>query len=60
MKKKKKVVRRLPWTREDNSVLKTLARKKLGVAKISKKLKRTASATAAQASKQGISLSMRG
>ena len=56
---KKKVVKRA-WSAEDHRVLKSLARQKLGVAKISKKLKRTAGATAAQASKAGISLSMRG
>jgi hypothetical protein len=57
--KKKKIVRR-EWTKEDNRILKSLARQKLGVAKISKKLKRTAAATAVQAMKQGVSLSMRG
>ena len=48
-KAKKKVVRRA-WTAEDNRILKSLARQKLGVAKISKKLKRTVAATAVQAS----------
>jgi hypothetical protein len=55
---KKKVARRA-WTAEDNRILKSLARKKLGVAKISRKLKRSAAATAVQASKQGVSLTMR-
>ena len=55
---KKKIVKRA-WTKVDNRVLKSMARQKLGVLKISKKLKRTAAATAVQASKQGISLTMR-
>jgi hypothetical protein len=39
--------------------MKSLARKKVGVAKISKALKRTIGATAVKAHQLGISLSMR-
>jgi hypothetical protein len=56
-KKKKKVLRRA-WTASDVREFKSLARKKIGVAKISKSLKRTAGATAVKAH-QGISLSTR-
>ena len=55
----KKPVARRAWSKDDNRLLKSLARQKLGVGKISKKLKRTAAATAVQASKQGVSLTMR-
>jgi hypothetical protein len=56
--KNKKVVRRA-WSNEDLKQLKSMARKKRGVKKIAKKLKRTPGATAVMAVKQGISLSMR-
>jgi hypothetical protein len=44
-KKKKKIVRRV-WTSSDVRELKSLAKKKTGVTKISKALKRTIAATA--------------
>ena len=56
---KKKAVRR-SWTSSDVREMKTLARKKVGVAKISKALKRTIGATTVKAHQLGISLSMRG
>jgi hypothetical protein len=55
---KKKAVRR-SWTSSDVREMKSLARKKVGVAKISKALKRTIGATAVKAHELGISLSMR-
>ena len=48
MAKKKKAIRRA-WTSSDVRELKTLAKKKAGVGKISKALKRTIGATAAKA-----------
>jgi len=48
MPKKKKVVRRA-WTSSDVRELKSLAKKKTGVGKISKALRRTIGATAAKA-----------
>jgi hypothetical protein len=55
---RKKAVRR-SWTSSDVREMKTLARKKVGVAKISKALKRTIGATTVKAHQLGISLSMR-
>jgi hypothetical protein len=56
--KKKKVVRRV-WTNADVRELKSLAKKKTGVTKISKALKRTVAATAYKAHLLGISLDTR-
>jgi hypothetical protein len=56
---KKKVVRRA-WTSSDVRELKSLAKKKMGVTKIAKALKRTPGATAVKAVQLGVSLSMRG
>jgi hypothetical protein len=58
MAKKKTVVRR-EWTKDDRRTLKSMAKAKAGIAKIAKALKRTPGATAAMATKHGISLSMR-
>jgi hypothetical protein len=58
-KAKKKTVRRA-WTASDVRELKSLARKKVGVAKISKALKRTVGATAVKAHQLGVSLDTRG
>jgi hypothetical protein len=55
---KKKAIRRA-WTSSELREMKSLARKKVGVAKISKALKRTVGATAVKAHQLGISLSMR-
>jgi hypothetical protein len=55
MAKKKKVVRR-GWSKEDVRTLKTMAKAKAGVTKISKALKRTVGATAAKAHQLGVSL----
>ena len=57
--KKAKRVKRA-WTATDLRMLKGLAKQKLGKEKISKKMKRTIGAVQVMASKQGISLSMRG
>jgi hypothetical protein len=57
--KTKKSVRRA-WTSSDVRELKSLARKKVGVAKISKALKRTISATTVKAHVLGVSLDTRG
>ncbi len=51
--KKKKAVRRA-WTSSDVRELKSLAKKKAGVGKISKALKRTIGATAAKAHQLGV------
>ena len=59
MPKKKKIVRRV-WTSSDVRELKSLAKKKTGVAKISKALKRTIGATAVKAHQLGVSLDTRG
>ena len=59
MAKKKKSVRRA-WTPSDVRELKSLAKKKVGVAKISKALKRTVGATAVKAHQLGVSLDTRG
>ena len=55
----KKVIRRA-WSKEDVRTLKTMAKAKAGVNKISKALKRTPGATSVMAAKHGVSLSMRG
>jgi hypothetical protein len=55
---KKKAIRRA-WTSSELREMKSLARKKVGVAKISKALKRTIGATAVKAHQLGISLSTR-
>ncbi len=59
MAKKKKIARRA-WTKEDRRNLAKLAKSKIGVRKIARQLKRTPGATAAMASKCGISLSTAG
>jgi aromatic ring hydroxylase len=58
MAKAKKVIRR-PWTKEDVRQMKTMAKAKSGVTKISKTLKRTPGATSVMAAKIGVSLSTR-
>jgi hypothetical protein len=55
----KKSVRRA-WTPADVRELKSLAKKKVGVARISKMLKRTVGATAVKAHQLGVSLDTRG
>jgi hypothetical protein len=55
----KKSVRRA-WTATDVRELKSLAKKKVGVVKISKALKRTVGATAVKAHQLGVSLDTRG
>lgn len=55
--KKERTIR--PWTATDFRMLKGLAKQKVGVAKISKSLKRTVGAVTMMASKKGISLSTR-
>ena len=57
MAKKARTIR--PWTATDVRTLKGLAKQKVGVAKISKLLKRTVGAVTVMASKKGISLSTR-
>jgi hypothetical protein len=52
---KKTVVRR-GWSKEDVRTLKTMAKAKAGVARISKALKRTVGATAVKAHQLGVSL----
>jgi len=59
MPKKKKVVSRA-WSKEDVRTLKTMAKSKAGVNKISKELKRTKAATMAKASLLRVSLDTRG
>jgi len=59
MAKKKKVVSRA-WSKEDVRTLKTMAKSKAGVNKISKVLKRTKAATMAKASLLRVSLDTRG
>lgn len=56
---KKKTTRRV-WTSADVRTLKSLAKQKAGVAKISKALKRTLGATTAKAHQLGVSLDTRG
>jgi len=58
MAKAKRVVRRA-WTKDDVRIMKTMAKAKSGVAKISKALKRTPGATTVMAAKLGVSLSTR-
>jgi hypothetical protein len=58
MAKAKKFTRRV-WTKDDVRQMKTMAKAKSGVRKIAKALKRTPAATAAMATKLGVSLSMR-
>jgi hypothetical protein len=57
MKKKKSVKR--AWTSSDVRELKSLAKKKVGVARISRALKRTIGATAVKAHILGVSLDTR-
>jgi hypothetical protein len=57
MAKKARTVR--PWTATDLRMLRGLAKQKVGVAKISKSLKRTIGAVTVMASKKGISLATR-
>jgi hypothetical protein len=59
MAKKNKIARRA-WTATDVRDLKSLAKKKTSVAKISRALKRTAGATAVKAYQLGVSLDTRG
>ncbi|MCK1476628.1 hypothetical protein ACVW1A_001397 [Bradyrhizobium sp. LB1.3] len=59
MAKTKKTVRR-EWTKDDVKTLKSLAKQKAGVKKISKTLKRTPGATMVKASLLGVSLDTRG
>ena len=49
-----------PWSEEDLRLMKSMAKSKAGVTKISKALKRTPGATSVMAAKLGVSLSMRG
>jgi hypothetical protein len=56
---KKTTVRRA-WTPSDVRELKSLAKKKAGVARIAKALKRTAGAIAVKAHQLGVSLDTRG
>jgi aspartate oxidase len=56
---KKTTVRRA-WTSSDVRELKSLAKKKAGVARIAKALKRTAGAIAVKAHQLGVSLDTRG
>jgi hypothetical protein len=58
MAKAKKIVRR-EWTKADVKQLKTMAKARAGVTRISKSLKRTPGATSVMAAKLGVSLSMR-
>jgi len=59
MAKAKKKITRREWTKDDVRQMKTMAKAKVGVTKISKSLKRTPGATSVMAAKLGISLSMR-
>jgi hypothetical protein len=56
---KKKSVARRRWTSADVRELKSLAKRRTPVAKISKSLKRTVGATAVKAHQLGVSLSTR-
>lgn len=58
-KTKKKVSKRV-WSKNDVKMLRSLAKKRVGVAKISKSLKRTVGAVAVKASQLDISLDTRG
>lgn len=55
---KKKMIKRA-WTVSDVKTLKSLAKKKTGVTRISKALKRTIGATAVKAHQLGVSLDTR-
>jgi hypothetical protein len=55
--RKKKTYR--SWTATDVRTLKSLAKEKMGVEKISKKLRRTIAAVKVHASKLGVSLDAR-
>jgi hypothetical protein len=59
MAKKQKLTRRV-WTSNDVRQMKSLAKKKAGVDKIARSLKRTVAATAVKASMLGVSLDTRG
>jgi hypothetical protein len=56
----KKTVKLRPWTATDVYKLKGLAKKKVGVEKIARALKRTVGATAVKAHLLGVSLDTRG
>jgi hypothetical protein len=58
MAKAKKIVRR-EWTKDDVRQMKTMAKAKAGVRRISKSLERTPGATSVMAAKLGVSLSTR-
>ncbi|WP_176936697.1 hypothetical protein [Bradyrhizobium brasilense] len=58
MAKKKKTIRH--WTKDELKTLKSLAKQKAGVTKISKALKRTPAAVMVKASSLQISLDTRG
>jgi hypothetical protein len=58
MAKKKKIVRRA-WTPSEVRELRSLAKKKVGVKRISKGLNRTVAATKMKASQLGVSLESR-
>jgi hypothetical protein len=57
---KRKTPERREWTATDIHKLKGLAKKKAGVDKIARALKRTVTATAVKASNLGVSLDTRG
>jgi hypothetical protein len=57
---KRKTTERREWTATDIHKLKGLAKKKAGVDKIARALKRTVAATAVKASNLGVSLDTRG
>ncbi len=57
---KRKTPERREWTATDIHNLKGLAKKKAGVDKIARALKRTVAATAVKASNLGVSLDTRG
>lgn len=56
---KKKVIVRREWTKDDVREMKSLAKQKVGLARIAKKLKRTPAATRVRASMLGVSLDTR-
>ena len=58
-KTKSNTVKRV-WSKNDVKVLRSLAKKRVGVAKISRSLKRTVGAVAVKASQLEISLNTRG
>ena len=60
MAKKKKTTARREWTATEIHKLKGLAKRKVGVDKIARALKRTVAATAMKASNLGVSLNTRG